>query len=49
MDKKKPKNRFIGIQEKADSCQVGGEWGDWVKNVKALRSINWQLKISHGK
>lgn len=30
------------------SCQIGGDWRDWVKMVKGLRSTNRQLQNSHG-
>ena len=28
-------------REHFDDCQMGGEWGGWVKKLKRLRSTNW--------
>lgn len=33
----KTENRLIGIQEKADSCQMGGELGDCVKKGEGIK------------
>ena len=46
---KQNRNRLTRTENKeTDSCQVGGSLEDCVKQMKSLRSTNWQLQNSHG-
>ena len=42
--KQKQTHRY---REKTDGCQMEGGLGNWVKNVKGLRSTNWLLQNNH--
>ena len=41
---KQNRNRLIDT----GGCKRRGSLGDWVKKLKGLRSIHWQLQNSHG-
>ena len=41
IDKQEEERQTQRCREHFDSCQMGGVWGGWMKDVKGLRSANW--------